>query len=70
MKKIEVLTKPNETPIYDKATGRFLGWRLAYDMVGPISALSYFFESGMGSSYKRMCRFKKKLQLVSNENNK
>ena len=69
MKKIEVLTKPIETPMYDKATGRLIGWRLSYDMVGPINVLSYFFESDRGSSYKRMCRFKKKLQLI-NENNK
>ena len=67
--KITVINEPQYVPIYDKVTGKFKGCRLTYNISETISVTRFFWESFWNNSYKKMCRFKNKLQVV-NENNK
>lgn len=69
MKQIQVVSEPRTVPIYDDTTGRFLGWRMNYSISDTVDVACYFLESFFSNSYKKMCRFRNKLQVV-NENNK
>ena len=65
-------------PLYDSITGKLRGWKLSWNYAEPefgcletLTPASRFFEERwFRNSYKKLCRFQKRLVLRQNENNK
>jgi len=69
MGKIYIIDQPRSKPIYDNK-GRFLYWRLAYNVNDNQTELRYFKNTLLSRGYQKLCRFQQRLVLKQNENNK
>ena len=68
MKKIYVIDEPRNKPIYDPCTGKFLYWRLAYNVNENQTELRFFKDTLFSSGYKKLCRFQSHLQVLGDKN--
>jgi len=71
----ENLNSMRAKPVYDTENNKLLGWKLFYlvqksGVLSPIVQSRFFKESFLQNSYRAMCRFKEKLLMKQNENNK
>lgn len=70
MRKIVIIDKPRCVPVYDDETGKFLYWRMWYNINENVVQFRHFKNTFLSRGYKKMCRFQQRLVLKQNENNK
>lgn len=57
MRKIVIIDKPRCVPVYDDETGKFLYWRMWYNISENVVQFRHFKNTLFSSAYKKMCRF-------------
>lgn len=70
MKKIFIVNQPHSVPVYDDKTGKFLYWRMWYNINENVIQFRHFKNTLLSRGYKKMCRFQRHLVVKQNENTK